>query len=80
MMQTDLSDAPLSDDDSSTCIPVSLAPGPVTPLVKLTILPNCTDKITNGNVSYLIISPTSMTFGQKCYMFHGVTDQVLYIF
>ena len=52
-MQIDLGDVHLSDDDSSTCIPVSHTPGPVTPLVKLTVLPNCTDKIRNGNVSHL---------------------------
>ena len=79
-MQIDLRDAPLSDDDRSTCIPVSHTPGPVTPLVKLAVLPNCTDKIRNGNVSHLIISPTSMIFGQKCFMFHGIKTKVLHIF
>ena len=79
-MHIDLSDAPLSDDDSSTCIPVSHTPGHVTPLVKFTVLPNCTDKIRNGNVSHSIISPTSINFGQIFFMFHGVKGKVLHIF
>ena len=66
MMQIDLSDAPLSDDDRSTCIPLSHTPGPVTPLANFTVLSNCTDKIRNGNVSHSIISTTSMIFGQTC--------------